>query len=156
VHRAGSVQSNIVVGNTTWMATDARGYALSIANQVLGGASDSRLFTDPPRTEGLDLRRLFGVDRTASRLGSFSATAEVRTEVTDSALVELLAQVRRMGGAVHPRRRVRARRSRRSYGSLPTADRDGGRGGGAGGQRRDVLGLANDYVQTYRQRVIGR
>ncbi|MBP7550991.1 MAG: insulinase family protein, partial [Gemmatimonadaceae bacterium] len=101
VHRAGSVQSNIVVGNTTWMATDARGYALSIANQVLGGASDSRLFTILREQKGWTYGAYSGVDRRRG-LGSFSATAEVRTEVTDSALVELLAQVRRMGGEAIP------------------------------------------------------
>src|SRR5690606_13576379 len=44
VDRPGSVQSNVVIGNTTWLPTDTRGYAMAVANQVLGGGSDSRLF----------------------------------------------------------------------------------------------------------------
>jgi zinc protease len=150
VHRAGSVQSNIVVGNTTWMATDARGYALSIANQVLGGASDSRLFTILREQKGWTYGAYSGVDRRRG-LGSFSATAEVRTEVTDSALVELLAQVRRMGGEAIPTDEFE-RQKQTIVGRFPlqveTADAVAAQVANA-----RLLGLANDYVQTYRQRV---
>lgn len=150
VHRPGSVQSNIVVGNTTWMATDARGYALSIANQVLGGASDSRLFTILREQKGWTYGAYSGVDRRRG-LGSFSATAEVRTDVTDSALVELLAQVRRMGAQPVPVDEF-DRQKQTIVGRFPlqveTAD-------GVASQvaTARLLGLANDYVQTYRQRV---
>src|SRR5438876_2253797 len=44
VNRPGSVQSNIVIGNTTFLPTDTGYYAARIATHVLGGGSDSRLF----------------------------------------------------------------------------------------------------------------
>src|SRR5688572_18474715 len=42
VHRPGSVQSNIVIGNTTFVPTDTGYYAARIATHILGGGTDSR------------------------------------------------------------------------------------------------------------------
>jgi predicted Zn-dependent peptidase len=67
-----------------------------VANKVLGGGADSRLFLilreQKSWTYGAysDLERRLGI-------GSFVANAEVRTEVTDSALAEMLLQLRRIG-----------------------------------------------------------
>src|SRR4029453_6673366 len=44
VHRPGSVQSNIPAGNLTFNPNDPRWYAARVANKVLGGGADSRLF----------------------------------------------------------------------------------------------------------------
>ena len=44
VHRPGSVQSNIVVGNLTSTPNDPRNFGAAIANRMLGGGADSRLF----------------------------------------------------------------------------------------------------------------
>lgn len=95
VHRPGSVQGNIVIGNTTSLPTDPGYYAARIATQVLGGGADARLFLilreQKSWTYGAyaDLQRYRG-------LGHWRATAEVRTEVTDSALTELLRQIDRI------------------------------------------------------------
>lgn len=150
VHRPGSVQSNIIVGNTTWMATDTRGYAITIANQVLGGASDSRLFQILREQKGWTYGAYSSVARRKG-LGTFSATAEVRTEVTDSALVELLAQVRRLGTT--PLAADEFERQKQTLvGRFPlqveTADAVAAQVANA-----RLLGLATDYVQTYRQRL---
>ena len=40
VHRPGSVQSNVIVGNRTWLPADPRNFAAVLANHVLGGGSD--------------------------------------------------------------------------------------------------------------------
>lgn len=150
VHRPGSVQSNIIVGNTTWMATDTRGYALTLANQVLGGASDSRLFQILREQKGWTYGAYSSVARRKG-LGTFSATAEVRTEVTDSALVELLAQLRRVGGTPLPADEFE-RQKQTLVGRFPlqveTADAVAAQVANA-----RLLGLATDYVQTYRQRL---
>jgi len=150
VHKPGAVQSNLVVGNTTWTATDARGYALTLANQVLGGASDSRLFQILREQKGWT----YGAYSSAARrrvLGSFTATAEVRTEVTDSALVELLAQMRRMSAEPLPLEEFE-RQKQTLVGRFPleieTASAVASQVAGA-----RLLGLATDYVQTYRQRL---
>ena len=44
VHRPGSVQSNIIAGNTTIGPRDTNYYAARLATHVLGGGTDSRLF----------------------------------------------------------------------------------------------------------------
>lgn len=150
VHRPGSVQSNIIVGNTTWLPTDTRGYALALANQVLGGASDSRLFQILREEKGWTYGAYSGVTR-ARGLGSFRATAEVRTEVTDSALVELLTQVRRMGTELLPDDEFE-RQKQTLVGRFPlqieTAEQVAAQVANA-----RLLGLATDYVQTYRERL---
>ena len=150
VHRPGSVQSNIIVGNTTWMATDTRGYAITLANQVLGGASDSRLFQILREQKGWTYGAYSSVARRKG-LGTFTATAEVRTEVTDSALVELLAQLRRVGGTPLPTDEFE-RQKQTLVGRFPlqveTADAVAAQVANA-----RLLGLATDYVQTYRQRL---
>jgi zinc protease len=150
VHRPGSVQSNIIVGNTTWMATDPRGYALTIANQVLGGASDSRLFMILREQKGWTYGSYSSVARRRG-LGNFSATAEVRTEVTDSALVELLAQVRRVGSEPMPVEEFE-RQKQTLVGRFPLQVETAGQVASQVANAR-LLGLAIDYVQTYRQRL---
>src|SRR5436309_12251744 len=44
VHRPGSAQANIALGNTTILPTDPGYYPGRVATQVLGGGADSRLF----------------------------------------------------------------------------------------------------------------
>ncbi len=150
VDRPGAVQSNIIVGNTTWMPTDIRGYAFAVANQILGGSGDSRLFRDLREARGWTYGAYSSVSR-ARGLGTFTARAEVRTEVTDSALVELLGHLRRMGDAVVPEEEF-LRQQQTLVGQFPltveTADQVAAQVANA-----RLLGLATDYVQSYRQRL---
>lgn len=150
VHRPGSVQSNILVGNTTWMPTDVRGYALTIANQMLGGSSDSRLFQDLREARGWTYGAYSSVARTRG-IGTFVANAEVRTEVTDSALVEMLAHLRRMGSELPPTDEF-ARQQETLVGRFPLEAETAAQVAGQVANAR-LLGLATDYVQTYRQRL---
>ncbi len=150
VHRPGSVQSNIVLGNTTWLPTDTRGHALALANQIVGGASDSRLFTILREEKGWTYGAYSSVDRVRG-IGSFTATAEVRTDVTDSALVEMLQQVRRLGNEPVPRDEFE-RQQQTVTGRFPLTVETARQVASQVATAR-LLGLANDYVQTYRQRL---
>lgn len=150
VHRPGSVQSNIVVGNTTWMPNDARGYALTVANQVLGGGSDSRLFTILREQKGWTYGAYSGVTR-GRQMGSFSATAEVRTEVTDSALVEMLSLMRQMGAGGVAAEEIE-RQKLTLTGRFPLLTETAAQVASQVANAR-LLGLPTDYVQTYRQRL---
>lgn len=150
VHRPSSVQSNIIVGNTTWLPTDTRGHALDLANQILGGASDARLFSILREEKGWTYGAYSSVDKVRG-LGSFTATAEVRTDVTDSALVELLAQVRRMGSQTVQRDEFE-RQQQTLTGRFPLTVETAQQVASQVATAR-LLGLANDYVQTYRQRL---
>jgi zinc protease len=97
VHRPGSVQSNVVVGNLGIRPANPDRYALVVANQVLGGGADSRLFEILRQQKGWTYGAYSSVSRPRD-VGLFSATAEVRTEVTDSALAEMLKQIQRIRG----------------------------------------------------------
>lgn len=150
VHRPGSVQSNILVGNTTWLPTDTRGHAMDLANQILGGASDSRLFTILREEKGWTYGAYSDVAEVRG-VGSFTASAEVRTEVTDSALVELLRQVRRLGSETVPPAEFE-RQQQTLTGRFPLQVETAQQVAGQVARAR-LLGLPNDYVQTYRQRL---
>lgn len=152
VHRPGSVQSNILVGNTTWMPTDTRSYALILANQVLGGAADSRLFQVLREEKGWTYGAYSSLGRVRG-IGTFTANAEVRTEVTDSALVELLAQLRRLAAEPVPADEL-ARQQETLTGRFPLQVETAAQVAGQVATARR-LGLATDYVQTYRERLAG-
>lgn len=95
IHRPGSVQSTIYVGHLGVGPESPDFYATQVLNMVLGASGDSRLervlrgehgWTYSARSR---YQRLLGG-------GDFRASTEVRTAVTDSALSELLVQLRRI------------------------------------------------------------
>ncbi len=150
VHRPGSVQANLVAGNTTWLPSDTRSYALTIANEILGGGSDSRLFDILREQKGWTYGAYSSVTRRRG-VGTFTATAEVRNAVADSALRELLAQMRRVG--TEPISAAEFDRKKETLvGRFPlqveTADAVASQVANA-----RLLGLPTDYVQTYRRRL---
>ncbi len=150
VHRAGSVQSNIVAGNLTWPASDKRVYGAAVANQVLGAGANSRLFMILREAKGWTYGAYSSFDRNKG-VGSFQATAEVRTEVTDSSLAEILKQEQRLGAEAVPAKEFDDAKSA-LVGRFPleveTATQVA-----AQVARARLLGLPNDYVQTYRQKL---
>ncbi|MDH3458690.1 MAG: insulinase family protein, partial [Gemmatimonadota bacterium] len=96
VHRPGSVQSNILVGNLAVRPIeDGTYHAAEVANKVLGGGADARLFMILREEKGWTYGSYSGLT-TRKDGGYFRASAEVRTPVTDSSLVELMHQVRRV------------------------------------------------------------
>ncbi len=150
VHRPGSVQSNIVVGNLTSGPADPARYAATIANKVLGGGADARLFDILREQKGWTYGAYSSLTRPRGT-GAFSATAEVRTEVTDSALVELMAQLRRLGTEPVPATELENAKGA-LVGSFPltveTAQQVAEQVA-----RVKTLGLPADYLQTYRTRL---
>ncbi len=101
VHRPGSVQSNVLVGNLALGPADSARYAALVANRVLGADSDSRLFMVLREQKSWTYGAYSNFSRPRG-IGRFAANAEVRTDVTDSALVEMLAQLRRIGNEPIP------------------------------------------------------
>lgn len=150
VHRPGSVQSNILVGNLTWAPSDQRSYAATIANMVLGGGSDARLFMILREQKGWTYGAYSSFTRRKDT-GYFSASAEVRTEVTDSSVAEILAQLRRMTTEAIPSAEFDAAKSS-LVGRFPLQVETSAQVAGQVSSARR-LGLPADYVQTYRQRL---
>ncbi|MDA1080718.1 MAG: insulinase family protein [Gemmatimonadetes bacterium] len=150
VHRPGSVQSNVLIGNLTWGPADQRNYAATIANHVLGGGGDARLFMILREQKGWTYGAYSALTRFQGP-GYFSASAEVRTEVTDSSLTEMLTQLRRIRSEPIPVDEFSASMSA-LVGRFPleveTAAQVAAQVSSA-----QLLGFAPDYVQTYRQKL---
>ena len=152
VHRPGSVQSNIVLGNTTFLPTDTGYYAARIATQVLGGGADARLFLILREQKSWTYGSYASLDRNRG-LGHWEATFEGRTAVTDSALVELLHQVDRMRAEVIPDTELAAAKGF-LVGSFPLTIETPRQIAHVVTTAR-LLGLGPDYLRRYRERLAG-
>jgi hypothetical protein len=150
VHRPGSQQSNILIGNIAQRAGDPQYYASAIANRILGGGADARLFLILREQKGWTYGAYSRIVRQRDR-GHFMATAEVRTPVTDSALVELLRQLRRIRSEVVADSELVAAKGY-LIGSFPRQIETPGQ---VAGQVTTVklLGLGEDYLRTFRERL---
>ena len=150
VHRPGSVQANIVLGNTTMVPGDTNYYAARLATQVLGGGPDSRLFLILREQKSWTYGAYASLQRRRG-LGRWEATAEVRTEVTDSALREMLAQVDRMRTDLVPDSELTNVKGF-IVGAFPlTIETPSQVASQVAMVRR--LSLPRDYLQTYRDRL---
>ena len=92
VHRPGSVQSSISVGNVTVKRDDPRWFMLQLANQIYGGAFDSRLVRNIREEKGYTYSpqsqfAAFG------DTGVYRAVADVRNDVTGATLKEIYAEM---------------------------------------------------------------
>lgn len=150
VHRPGSVQANIVLGNTTFGPTDSGYYAARIATQVLGGGADSRLFEILREQKGWTYGSYAGLVRQL-HLGHWQATFEGRTAVVDSALREMLHQVDRLRTENVPDSELTNVKGR-LVGSFPLSIETSGQVAGAVANAK-LLGLGNSYVRLYRERL---
>jgi zinc protease len=150
VNRPGSVQANIVIGNTTFQPTDTTYYPARIAMQVLGGGSDSRLFIILREQKSWTYGSYAGLRRNRG-LGYWQATFEGRTEVTDSALTELLHQIDRIRTEAIPDTELNAAKGF-LVGSFPLTIETPRQIAQVVSTAR-LLGLGSDYVQRYRDRL---
>jgi zinc protease len=150
VNRPGSAQANIALGNTTIGPTDPIYYPARIATQVLGGGPDSRLFLILRERKSWTYGAYASLHRYRG-VGYWQATAEVRTDVADSALQELLHQVDRMRTEVIPDSELAAAKGF-LVGSFPLTIETPSQ---IAGQVANVklLGLGDDYLRLYRERL---
>ncbi len=152
VHRPGSVQSNIVMGNTTFLPADTGYYAARIATQVLGGGADARLFMILREQKSWTYGSYAALDRNRG-LGHWEATFEGRTAVTDSALQEMLHQIDRMRNDPIPDSELGAAKGF-LIGSFPLTIETPRQIARVVTTAR-LLGLGPDYLPRYRERLAG-
>ncbi len=95
VDRPTSVQSSIVIGQAGFQATDPDYIGMLALNHVLGGAVSSRLNTNLREKHGYTYGIFSGLDLRAGA-GAYQVSSEVRTNATDSALVEAINEYRRL------------------------------------------------------------
>jgi zinc protease len=104
VGRPNSVQTSLVVGAQSMSRTDPDYIPLTVANRVLGGAM-GRLFRHLREEKGYTYGVGSGFSATQHR-GQWSASTNVRTDVTDPALTDLLADIDAMRTAAVPEKEL--------------------------------------------------
>lgn len=89
-----AVQSEISLVNTVDLKmTDKDYFAVLMANQILGGGGEGRLFLNLREEHGWTYGAYSRVGTARKYPGKFKATASVRNSVTDSAVVEFFNEV---------------------------------------------------------------
>ncbi|HEV3139361.1 MAG TPA: pitrilysin family protein [Vicinamibacterales bacterium] len=92
IGRPNSVQTNLVVGTQSISAGDPDNDVLEVMNKVIGGGPTGRLFIHLREEKGYTYGA--GSSMTAPFYrGQWSASTSVRTEVTDPALHDLIAEI---------------------------------------------------------------
>jgi zinc protease len=94
VGRPNSVQTTLMVGTQSMVRTDPDYVPLTVANRVLGGTM-GRLFRHLREEKGYTYGIGSGFSAMQHR-GQWSASTNVRTEVTDPALTDLMAEIAEM------------------------------------------------------------
>lgn len=150
VHRPGSVQSNITVGNLTYSPGNPSYYALTVGNRILGGGSDGQLFKILREQKSWTYGAYSSIADNRD-VGVFQATAEVRNAVTDSALVELLRLERALTTAAPSATDLDASKSG-LVGRLPL-QLETAQGIAEQVGRYTMLGLPKDFIRTARPRL---
>jgi zinc protease len=95
VARANSVQTSFMVGTPAIRRTDADYDVVSVMNRIIGGGPTARLFLNLREEKGYTYGAYSNLN--ASRfLGDWRASTDVRAEVTEQALKEILREVARL------------------------------------------------------------
>lgn len=95
IDRPASVQTSLVMGNLAIKGNDPDRFAISVMNRILGGSPASRLFTNLREAKGYTYGAYSSVSINRYP-GVASASAEVRTEVTEGAMKEFVYEFERI------------------------------------------------------------
>lgn len=97
VNMPNAVQSEVVVQSTTHLTKkDPDYFPVLMANSILGGGGEARLFLNLREDKGYTYGSYSSIGNNKRTATRFRATASVRNEVTDSAVVELLNEIKRI------------------------------------------------------------
>jgi zinc protease len=96
IDRPSSVQTSLVMGTLAIKGDDPDRFAISVMNRILGGSPASRLFTNLREEKGYTYGAYSSVSSNRYP-GVASASAEVRTEVTEGAMKEFMLEFERIG-----------------------------------------------------------
>jgi len=152
VHVPGAVQSEILVGNMAITRKHPDWMRLALANNIYGGAFNSRLVMNIREQKGYTYSPRSG-SHSLRQHGYFSVSAAVRNEVVAASLTEIFYELDRMRSLpVEAMELADALHYMTGVFSLGL-----GTQGGIAGQLATVLmnELPDDYLETYRERVSG-
>ncbi|MFL6375608.1 MAG: M16 family metallopeptidase [Pyrinomonadaceae bacterium] len=150
VDRPGSAQSNIVLGNLAIDRTSPDYFPVLVMNQVLGAGASSRIFMNLREEKGYTYGAYTRLN--SKRLaGDIEATAEVRNEVTGDSLEEFFYELERIRDEDVREDEIADAKSFLT-GVFPIrAETQEGLTNLIVNQH--LYGLADDYLQTYREHV---
>lgn len=150
VHRPGSAQSVIRIGNPSLRRRDDDYVPLTVANHVLGGGASARLFMDLRElrslTYGAYARLSSSVD-----VGTWAAAGQVRTPVTGDAMHAFFTHVQCLTAAASPDAEMAQTRSYLVDSFALTVETPGNIADLITGLR--VYGLPDTWYDSYRSRV---
>jgi predicted Zn-dependent peptidase len=149
-HRPGSVQTAVMVGHLGLKPTDPRWPSVAVANRVLGGGATGRLFMELREKHGWTYGAYSRFTKPRDR-GYFVADANCRTEVTDSALTAMIANVERMVNEPVSDAELNGAKSY-LVGNFPTTIETPAQIASQVGQVK-LLGLDKSYLENYRKEV---
>jgi predicted Zn-dependent peptidase len=109
VSRPNSVQTNFIVGVPAIDRVSRDYDVLQVMNQVIGGGPTGRLFLHLREEKGYTYGAYSGISALRTR-GHWSANTDVRSEVTEAALRDLLAEITRMREEAVPDKEFRDRK----------------------------------------------
>ncbi len=95
VDRPGAVQSNIAVAATGMKRKNNDYIHLSVVNSIFGGGFSGRLFQNLREKHGFTYGAYSSIDA-RKMAGAFSASADVRRIATDSAITEIINEMKRL------------------------------------------------------------
>lgn len=150
VHKPGAVQAVIRLGHLLPPATHEDWVHLDVVRQILGGGTTGWLFQTLRQEKGYT----YGAYASAAKRqepGFFSASAEVRNEVADSALAEMFRLIDKLRDEPLAASDLRVAKDFMT-GSFPLQIETPQQVAGRIADAR-LLGLPNDYVAEYRDRV---
>jgi hypothetical protein len=124
--------------------------AVTVANRILGGGSDARLFMNLREDKGWTYGAYSAFSREKD-FGYFQARGAVRTEVTDSALVEFMSEIKRIKTEPVPEEDLK---NAKSYliGNFPNQIETPNQIAGRVSQYK-LLGLGKEELETYRDKL---
>ncbi len=150
VDRPGSVQADIHAGRLAPTRISSEYFPLSVGNNILGGGGSSRMFADIRERDGYayDAHSEYVTNREAA---SFAAVTEVRNDVIEPALKEVLDEMNRM--ATQPVTAVELSNFKNYMSGLYLLrlETQDGLANQLNGMK--TLGLPENYLETYVTRV---
>lgn len=150
VDRPGSVQADIHVGRLAPTRLAADYFPLRVADSVLGGGTNSRMFRNIREKEGFayDAHSEYDTHRES---GDFQAVTQVRNDVLEPALKAVLSEMEQMAAKPVPSDELTSIKNFMAGMYLLGLETQGGVIGNLTNMK--ALGLPNDYLETYVTRV---
>lgn len=97
INMENAVQSELSVQNTVKLTMKDKDYfPVLIANNILGGGGEARLFNNLREDKKFTYGSYSNIGNNRKTISTFKATASVRNAVTDSAVVEILKEIKKI------------------------------------------------------------